>query len=450
MEDYYELLEIEKSWAAEEVDSHLMRLNRKYRARTNHRDAMIREEAIDQLALISRAMVHIGPEADRGVYDQALANYQAEQELNQPMSDVDLYQALELDESMTAEQLEQILDARATNLDEENGDDTIRRVQKLIDLAHQVLLDPQKRKEYDEQLSQKREFAKARDAIEPVPLHVNGSTVDTWLALESVLETHPHEGLDLLQDGEIEAWVRWSLGEKQRANHILNLAERAKRSVTPFMEYQEFLRLINGNRPLILYPKGMGPKETDAVTVHRAVDIPTLADQEWQLFVTQLDYVVDWLAQYAAPDLIDELATYGDTDNAEVTLERLIATIAPDHPNPKAVLQDIKGYCIKFGDVNAWSTPTHTFTIRQQGRGYLYGQLHTTADWLKIEPSSFSGEQTSVVVTADRQHMQSGKTNAAEVVIELLDGRAEPLRIDVSAHQKTVWQSVTGFFGGRR
>ena len=54
MEDYYEQLEIDPSWSAQEIDKHLLTLNRKYRTRTNHRDGMIREEAATYLDLVNQ------------------------------------------------------------------------------------------------------------------------------------------------------------------------------------------------------------------------------------------------------------------------------------------------------------------------------------------------------------------------------------------------------------
>ena len=69
---------------------------------------MIREEAATQLELVNQAMSRIGPEADRAAYDQSLALYHAEQELFQPLSDVDLYQIFGLAPAMAGEQVEHV------------------------------------------------------------------------------------------------------------------------------------------------------------------------------------------------------------------------------------------------------------------------------------------------------------------------------------------------------
>ena len=176
------------------------------------------------------------------------------------MSDVDLYQALEIDPSMAGEQIEQLLDAKADEFEAAAmSSDVVQRQQKLIMLARRVLLDPEKRAKYNEQLAQREEFAAERDTAKPVPLRINGAAVISWQALEAVLDTHPEQGCHCLQDGEIEAWTRWSLGERSLANQVRSIAQRAIRSKTPFMEQQELLRLINPQRPLVLYAPGKGP-----------------------------------------------------------------------------------------------------------------------------------------------------------------------------------------------
>ena len=299
-------------------------------------------------------------------------------------------------------------------------------------------------------MAKRAAFATERDAAKPVPLRINGASVMTWHELEAALDTHPDLGLALLQDGEIEAWLRWSLGKKQLADHVHNISQRAVRSKTPFMEQQELLRLISAQRPLVLYAPGKGPGDGDVVVVRTVAEIPRLADAHWVRFVQQSDYVIDWAAQYGTPQIADRLSQYSASDDAAIWLERLVAAIAPDHPSPELDIQGIPGLQIDFGDVSAWSTPTHTFTVRQQGRGYLYGQLRTTAPWLKLSPKAFAGKATQIVVEADRAALQSGSENQASIVIEPLDGRVAAVEIAVSVHQKTLWKSVTGLFGGKR
>ena len=343
-----------------------------------------------------------------------------------------------------------LLDAKAAELEAAASSDLVLRQQKLIELARSVLLDPDKRRRYDEQLAKRAAFATDRDAAKPVPLRINGASVMTWQELEMALDTHPGAGLTLLQDGEIEAWVRWSLGEKLLANRVRAIGQRATRSMTPFMEKQELLRIINPQRPLLLYATGKGPNDGDVVAVRNVAEIPRLADDHWERFVQQSDYVIDWAAQYGPPHIADQLAQYSAVDDAAIWLERLVAAIAPSHPTPELDMQGIPGLRIDFGDVSAWSTPTHTFTVRQQGRGYLYGRLRTTAPWLKLSPKAFAGKATQIVVEADRAALQSGSDNQASIVIEPLDGRVAAVQIAVSVQQKTLWKSVTGLFGRKR
>ncbi len=450
MEDYYALLEIGQTWSVQEIDAHLVALNRRYRSRVRHNDPVVRENANEQLQLLNRAMAHLGSDKDKNHYDQELAVYREEEELRQPLSNVDLYQILRLDMSMTGEEIELSLDAREAEVGNNLEDEIVEREKKLIVLARRILLDPKQRASYDDQLLQRLKWAEERDAQQPVPLAVNSTHVASWMELEPVLEAHPQEGLKLLQNGEVEAWLRWSLGDSQRADQVHMLSEQATRSATPFMEFDELLRLVNGNRPLVLYAKSSGPGNKNAVTIHHAAEIPQLADKHWQLFITQFDYITDWLAQYSAPSVIDALNQYPQTDNTEIWLERLIYTVKPDHKPPSIQITNAPNNLINLGDVKAWSSPTHAFGIKHEGRGYLYGQIATTVDWLLVNASSFAGKSTSVTVQVDKGKMQSGANNQGEIEITPLDGRIHPIRIRVSASQKTFLQSVTGLFGGRR
>lgn len=450
MEDYYALLEIDQTWSVQEIDAHLVALNRRYRSRVRHNDPVVRENANEQLQLLNRAMAHLGSDEDKNRYDQELAVYREEEELRQPLSDVDLYQILRLDRSMAGEKIELSLDAREVEVGSNPDAEIAEREKKLIMLARRILLDPMQRTSYDEQLSQRQRWAAERDAQQPVPLAVNGTHVATWIELEPILEAHPHDGLKLLQTGEVEAWLRWSLGDSQRADQVRMLSDQATRSATPFMEFEELLRLVNGNRPLVLYAKSSGLGSKNAVTIHHAAEIPELADKHWQLFTTQFDYITDWLAQYSAPNVIDALNQYAQTDNTQIWLERLIYTIKPDHNPPSIQITNAPNNLIDLGDVKTWSSPTHAFGIKHEGRGYLYGRIATTVDWLLVNASTFAGKSTSITVQVDKGKMQTGANNQGEIKITPLDGRIDPIRIRVSASQKTFLQSVTGLFGGRR
>lgn len=450
MEDYYALLEIDQNWAVQEIDDHLVALNRRYRSRVRHKDAAVREEATTQLQLINRAMAHLGSDEDKHRYDQALGAYYAEEELRHPLSDVDLYQIFSLAMSMTGEEIELILEAREAALGDITGFEIAERENKLIMLARRIFLNPEQRASYDEQLVEKKQWAAGRDAQQPVPLAINGTHVATWMELEVVLEAHPEEGLLLLQDGEVEAWLRWSLGDSQKADQVRSLSAQANRSATPFMEFDELLRLVNGHRPLVLHAKGNGPDSKSAVIIRHPVDITQLADKHWQLFVTQFDYVTDWLAQYSAPHVIDALNQYTETDNTEIWLERLINIIQPDHMPPGIQISNAPDNRIDLGDINAWANPTHNLGIKHEGRGYLYGQITTTPEWLLVNTTSFAGQSTQITVHVDKKKLPSSGDNHGKIVIMPLDGRINPIRIQVSVHQKTFLQSVTRLFGSRR
>ena len=124
------------------------------------------------------------------------------------------------------------------------------RYMSLIVLARRTLLDEEKRSAYDGELSERRVNAASRDEAKPMPLRADGVLVHSWAELEPALGDRPQQVLSLLQDGEIEAWLRWSLNQRQYANWVRNLAQRSRESATPLMEVEELLRL--STTPIVL------------------------------------------------------------------------------------------------------------------------------------------------------------------------------------------------------
>ena len=104
-------------------------------------------------------MTRLGPDGDRAVYDQELAGFRAAQELQRPLADVNLYQMFQLPLDATAEQIETALKSAETSADaaSQAADAKVRQI-KLVALARHVLLDPQRRQEYDVQLGEKLAF----------------------------------------------------------------------------------------------------------------------------------------------------------------------------------------------------------------------------------------------------------------------------------------------------
>ena len=392
MEDFYRLLDIEERWDSAEISGHLTRLNREYRQRVRHQDATIREEANQKLQQINRAMSRLGPDGDRAAYDRELAGYRAVQELQQPLADVNLYQLLQLPQSATAEQIEAALAViEAQQGTDTDQDETVARRAKLVALARHVLLDPARRQDYDTQLAAKLDFEAQRAAAKPVPLLVNGTEVQAWLELEGALDAHPGRGLFLLQDGEIEAWLRWSLGQRLRADWVRGIAARSRQSETPFMELEEVQRLVNGNRPLAVYRQGEGPTEGPVVRTRHPREIPAQADQHWGVFLDQLDHVVNWLAAYGDEDPAVRFNRYPPKADPNIRLERLLAAIDPGMAQPQAVVEGVRGETIDFEAISTWEAPARSFTVKQQGRGYLYGRIEVSEPWIAVDTDYFGG-----------------------------------------------------------
>ncbi len=443
MEDYYRLLDIEEQWSCEEIATHLTTLNKDFRRRTRHRDPAMREKALSQIELVSRASAHLTEEAERAAYDKELAGYRAEQELKLPLADINLYRHFQLEMNAGEDEIGVVLDTAAAKLEGQSTlSEAAKREYGLVVLARRILLDTEQRVEYDDLLRAKLAYEKEMETAKPVPLAFNGVEVEDRLGLEQALVAHPYRGLFLFQDGEIEAWLRWSQGQRQRADWVRDIASRTHQSETPFMEYGELLRLINGNHPLEVFRPGQGPKEGAIATISHPKEIPAATDAYWQVFFTQYEYVIDWLRHAGDEQLLEKLWQLPETHNQNISLERLLFTIDPAIPTPDTVIEDAPSQMIDFGTVSAWENPSQSFTIKHSGRGYLYGQISASADWLILDADEFAGPKTRVTVSADRSKMTSGEHNIGQVFIKAVDGRAPTLTIQVQAHQHTMTDSV--------
>ena len=448
MEDYYKLLDIDERWNDQEIASHLMQLNRDYRKRANHRDSAIREDANQKLQQVNRAMARLGPDGDRAAYNQELAGYRAAQELQRPLADVNLYQTFQLPMDATPEQIEAALESvKDQPVGEEKPQEVAARQDKLVALARHVLLDPERRSDYDAQLREKLAFEAEREATKPVPLRINGTEVTDWVQLEHVLDDHPEEGLFLLQDGEIEAWLRWSLGQPLRADWVREIGTRAKQSATAYMELDQLQRLVNGNRPLAVYRVGEGPRRGPVAQIRHTNEIPALADRNWAIFIAQLGYILDWVSVYGDEQVISRLSAYPPSDDRNMVLERLLYCINPQIEAPRAALTGTSNGGIDFGAISNWESPAKSFTIAHAGRGYLFGELNATEPWIALDVKQFAGLSTTVQVSIDRTRLPAGADSQGQVRITLLDGRVPPVVVDVKVSKRTGMQSVKSLFG---
>src|SRR5690606_19890593 len=94
-----------------------------------------------------------------------------------------------------------------------------------------------------------------------------------------------------------------------------------------------------------------------------------------------------------------------------VQLERLLYLIQPDLPAPQVVIGSLTDQKIDFGEIGrlGLSSPKSQFSITRQGRGYLYGEVKSMSEWVKIEPLTFEGDTTSFEVSLNRGKLESGK-----------------------------------------
>lgn len=448
MEDFYRMLDIEEKLDSTQIEEYLRSLNREFRQRTNHRDAKIREDALAKLQLINRAVAVLGTGGDRASYDRELAGFRAEQELNQPLADVDFYQILQLARDATPTQIQQALeDAEATLGAVETTDEPSVRQQKLITLARHTLLDPERRVAYDKALQEKQAFAAQRDASKPVPLKVNGLEVEAWASLEDALELHSAHGFALFQDGEIEAWLRWSQNQRQRANWVRDLAEQSKQSATPVMEYEEFLRLLDASRPFRLYTKGAAPTTSPKAIITQVANLVEVSEQYWNDLFNQFDYILDWIRFHSESNIFEKFSSYPTSDDINIQLERLLFCIQPDLPSPELVMKGTDKGVLDFGTIQSWNSVMREIELTQKGRGYLYGSITVSAPWIVVTPATFAGAATKLTVKVNTMSIKQGQAHDGQIILSALDGRVDPVTIPVHIQQRSLFQSVKSLFG---
>lgn len=447
MQDYYELLDLSQQDDRQTIEKQLLDQNKLYRRRSNHKDPKVRNEATDYLKIIGEAMTKFRSDEERATYDKELEEHQKKTKFQEPLIDIDFYDFLELPINVSSEEIQFRIEEMERTLSEISvTDDELARRRQILNDARIVLLEPVNREKYDTQIATKLEFERKRQKEKAMPLLIGNIEVHDWLALEQALLANPDQGLYLLKDGEIEAWVRWSLGQRQRANWVKGVGVRANQSHTPFMEYEELIRLVNANRPLILYERGGGPKNGKSVTVNQVTEVPRLADDNWALFVMHIDYVLDWIAQNETSDIMSNYWSSSQDAIPDIQLERLIHLIDPEIAPPGIRIEGVNDNQIDFGTLSKWEDSTLEVEIVQEGRGFLYGSLSSNADWITLNQNTFAGSRTKIHIGLDKAKLQSGNSNSGTIVINAVDGRVAPVRLEVRVEQRTTWQSMKNIF----
>ncbi|MBK9748841.1 MAG: hypothetical protein IPO91_18965 [Chloroflexi bacterium] len=446
MDNFYELLDLSAADSREAIEDRLKELDKELKRRVRNKDAKVRNDAGDKQKLVWQAMGRFKSDEDRAAYDKELEAFKKQSKLDEPLIDVDFYAFLDLPITATVDQIRQRIEVLEAQVDSQSGDEQAVRQNQVLQDVRTTLLDIEKRRRYDAQLNAKREFQRRRDREKPVPIIVADASVGNWIALESTLDQFPDEGLFLLQDGEIEAWLRWSLGQKQRAAWTRDIADRSIKSDAPFLEFEEFQRLINPNRPFVLYGQGGHPKQGSPLQLNQIGDVVTLADKHWELFRLRLEYILDWIAESPNETVLEKYRQMPPSSNPDIQLERLLYIIDPQLPAPQALIQGVSGQTIDFGLLSKWERSEHTIEIVQAGRGYLFGTVRASADWLKLSTAHFEGRSSELRVEVVPSKLVAEQDNRCEITFNFLDGRIPPQSLEVLVRQRTAWQSITSVF----
>lgn len=447
--DYYKELEFDQTMTLDEIRKHIGRKRNEARKKAQSAQKQeIRRKFENIQNLANQAGVEFKNEQSRQAYDAKLntqkESQRRERELRQARFGMrDFYDLIGLPPFVSElEQIERRLNDYEGEINKISKDEIeVEGRREVLAEARATLLDPEKRRAYDQELQRLRS---EQENLPTIPLSINGIEVEHWHELEPVLSREPDEGLMLLLDGEIEGWVRWSLEQPNRANIIQNIAARSLQEQLPLMGLQDLLLYINPERPFSLH--GPGERQSDPPTIRTVTDIPATADKHWELFVICFNYIIRWIDTYSDDAqegvILEKYNKVQPLGSTNIQLERLLFAINPQLAAPQVSFSGIEGRTIDFGTMRRWDKPKHTFSIRQSGRGYLYGLITTSDDWLVIDPDRFEGKTSDITVTIDRQKIPTGAESRGSLRIELVDNRIEPIVIELVAHQAGLLQSL--------
>lgn len=370
MENFYHLLDLDKSWPSAKLSQRLRQLNRQYRQRVNHKDPQVVHEATEKLNLINRAMVSLGNEPERLAYLAQLAQHEA-------------------------------------------------HLQEL-------------------------EVIKNR----PVALRYPGREIIQLADLADGIEQDPPQLLNLLLNGEIEAWLRWSLGENEQADWVRSLAQFSRQQSDPYGGLWQLWQYARPEKTPVLVGWQTQQKQLTRVDLTHLATIPALADQFHWLFVAQLPALEEWLAGFPAGQaILTHYQRFAPAADPAIQLERLLFCIDPGRVVPQVRCKGLN----KEGQMevkNLTQEQTFSFQLLQQGRGFLYGQLATNTTWLQVTPTWFSGPETAVLFTLRPELFPAAGVYVGHIMVYLNDNRRPPLTIPVQVHVPNVLRKMRQLLNG--
>ncbi len=304
---------------------------------------------------------------------------------------VNYYDVLGVPQNATAEQIaeaHQKLYAASLARGALPGEDVRRNV---LNEAKKTLLDAKLRQAHDLELQQAEAEAEEPTGSVSWLTFRTGESAANERQLATLMLKHRSEAIEYLYDGTIAARLH-QVGRT-------NLAQAAKEAVQTFgrersVALEAFMAVLTRE---IRFAGGSGSS---------ARDIAIRMDGDWQkakdyLFGGFLRFYAHHTGEARLERAIDSITSnHRSPEHHDVGVEQFIQYFAPDLGKPKPMITPNQ---IDFGtadtDKIAQGSYTRQLTIRNTGRGHLYGTVAASEPWVAIDMTEFSGNSTTITVT---------------------------------------------------
>ena len=156
-------------------------------------------------------------------------------------------------------------------------------------------------------------------------------------------------------------------------------------------------------------------------------------DKNWdegKLYLYDHDDLADWLETIQRDDHAKTARQIISSESdQDIGLEKFLQSLGTDAP-PKPQLTIIPA-TIDFGTVDADKVSkggyTKQFTIRNPGRGHLYGTITSSESWIAINKTEFSGNSITITATVKTVGRSANITIQSNVGTETLPVKMNPV-----------------------
>ena len=300
--------------------------------------------------------------------------------------------------------------------------------QKVLNTAKETLLDPQKRRKYMADLTQEAEVLDQSVLTFP-----GGEEADSITHLATLMEKYSSNATGALYAGTLE--------ENLRSADQQPFADAARVVVDRFSDDRDI-----GLMAMIAVLSGE-VRMQNGKSANTPQNLARLIDKNWDQATTLLynGFFAFWLEHTHHQQLAETANEITDryTDQQDIGLETFVQGLNPEigHPMPEISRPDIH-----FNSVGTGSTKTVRSTVKNVGRGFLYGTVDLANDipGLQVSDTDISGEGVVSIdldggaLTPDQAYQTSLviKTNGRDVEV--------PIYINHGIQPLIRWVAISG------